>query len=524
MRAVWLIVLTVSVAQAAVVSRDWANGKLTLKLDDGTAEVEWISSVAVRFSRTWGPALAPVLPKIKHERVTPGFVDVSGGLTMRTKYLTFALNGADLSWQVSSGEAPVASGALVKTAAGAALRLGMAENERVFGLMGGTNARLNLRGEKLERRNGFFFTSAGYGIFMRSPERCVFDMTSGAVEAPGATSIEFMFYWGPTAKEILEQHQTVAGVTEVPSEALDVMPAERLPKEATPLPKTPLDSWDALGATIRRLNEWSLSGVLYPAFDLASFDNAPNDVKQRAADLSTMLPIVYRSSGEGNVDRTMRDIWKPYLITYLREAHDRGFPLIRPLPMQFSKDANSDRQADVFMLGDEVLMAPVDGPGNRRRLTLPRGLWTDLRTNAEYHGNQSIEVDAPVGRVPMFVRNGWIIPLATRLTMELHYYPSLGGEFFLWEPDVNENSQFHASPAGEFLRVEIETQVRRTYEWVIHHTKAAHEVADESAVYKKVEERALLKPGTWWHDAAENNLHLMLRADPGSDRIVNVSF
>src|SRR5204863_5921587 len=123
-------------------------------------------------------------------------------------------------------------------------------------------------------------------------------------------------------------------------------------------------------------------------------------------DLCTLLPIVYRAAGEGGIDPQTRRAWTPYLVTYLREAHDRGFPVIRPLPFQFSKDANSDRQADVFMLGDEVLVAPMISAGSKRRLELPRGNWTDLRTNTEYRGGQAIEVDAPAGRVPMFVRNG----------------------------------------------------------------------------------------------------------------------
>jgi alpha-glucosidase (family GH31 glycosyl hydrolase) len=275
---------------------------------------------------------------------------------------------------------------------------------------------------------------------------------------------------------------------------------------------------------VRRLNQWALSAVTYPAVDVASFDGAAREIKQRALDLSTMLPLVYRDAGEGGIDVATRARWTPYLITYLREAFDRGFPLIRPLAMQFSKDANSDRQADVFMLGDEVLLAPVLGPGMRRRLDLPRGLWTDLRTNQEYRGNQSIEVDAPVGRVPMFVRNGWIVPLAETGKMDLHYFPSLGAEFFLWEPDLEVNSQFHAAPAGDYVRVEIESKKRRTYEWILHHTKVARVVADEAATYQKVDRRELLKPGAWWHDGAQNNLHIVVRAEADSDRIVNISF
>ena len=82
----------------------------------------------------------------------------------------------------------------------------MAQDEKVFGLMGSDSGRLNLRGERLERRHGLFFTSRGYGIFMRAPERCAFDLASGTVQARGSQTIEYVFYYGPTPKEIFEQH------------------------------------------------------------------------------------------------------------------------------------------------------------------------------------------------------------------------------------------------------------------------------------------------------------------------------
>src|ERR1043166_4047552 len=484
MRLAGAILVTMAVAEGAVVSHAWRDGKLTLKLEDGAATMEWLSPVAFRLARSWRGE-GDVLPRIRHERTVAELGDSGATFTMRTRYLTVDLDRADLNLRVTAADTPVAKVGLLLTAGGGELGLGMAQDEKVFGLMGSDSGRLNLRGERLERRHGLFFTSRGYGIFMRAPERCAFDLASGTVQARGSQTIEYVFYYGPTPKEIFEQHQTVTGESEVTAGALEMQ---------------------------------------YPALDLGSLDWAKGEVKQRAEDMSTLLPIVYRSSGEGGIEAATRYMWKPYLITYLREGYDRGYPLIRPLPMQFSRDANSDRQADVFMLGDEILLAPVLAAGGRRRLDLPRGIWTDLRTNAEYRGNRTVEVEAPAGRVPMFARNGSIVPLMAKNAMELHYFPSLAGEFFLWEPDPGENSQFHASPAGEFMRLETETQVRRTYEWVIHHTKAAHEVAEEGTSYKRVDGRTQLRPGTWWHDAALNNLHVMERADTGADKIVNISF
>jgi alpha-glucosidase (family GH31 glycosyl hydrolase) len=143
-----------------------------------------------------------------------------------------------------------------------------------------------------------------------------------------------------------------------------------------------------------------------------------------------------------------------------------------------------------------------------------------LRTNVEYKGNQAIDLEAPPGQVPTLARNGAVLPLAAKNAMELHYFPSLGGEFFLWESDQRENSQFHAAPAGDFTRVEMESKVSRTYEWVIHHTNRPAEVEDS----KPVRSRSALKPGTWWHDNARNDLHVMVHAEAGIDKIVNISF
>jgi hypothetical protein len=361
----------------------------------------------------------------------------------------------------------------------------------------------------------FFFT-AGYGMFVRAPRQPVFDLDHGVISAP--VSVDLIFYHGPTPKEIFEQHQIVTGKTEITARSLHVPSAGRLATAASPLPGAPLDSWDALDGLVKTLHQWSLSAVLYPALDLSRLSGSRGEVAKRAADLAAMLPLLYGDAGRINAGT--RERWTPYLVTYLREAYDRGYPLIRPLPVQFSRDKNLDPQPGVFMVGDEVLLAPVVAAGAKRSLQLPRGIWTDLRTNIEYKGNQAVEIDAPAGLVPTFARNGAVLPFAAKSVMELHYFPSLGGEFFLWESDKRENSQFHAAPAGEFTRVEIESQVSRTYEWVIHHTPQPMNVEN----CKPVRQRSALKPGTWWHDDGRKDLHVMVHAEAGADKIVNISF
>jgi Glycosyl hydrolases family 31 len=497
---------------AAVLSHTWRGSKLDLTLDDGSALVEWISPTSIRVARQWN-ATPTNLSKITHDPVLVALEDSPKSFVMKTRYITVEIPKANFGVQVRTGETPIASISVERT------QTRFVPMEHVFGLKGNNSPTLDLHGQKIERANGLLLTS-GYGVYLPPPQIATYELDKGAIIAANSNAIEFLFYHGATPKEIFEQHLIATGYTEV---ADDVLASFQIPKEATKLPDAKIDSWEALRSLVRTLNHWSLSAVLYPAFDASSISGPP-EVQQRAYDLAALIPLVYYSTPDAHVSfASLRGSLRPYLRTYLREAHDRGFPLIHPLPMQFPKDAGSDQQSDVFLLGDELLVAPVLAPGNRRKLTLPRGLWTDLRTNTEYRGNQTIEIDAPPGRVPMFARNGSVFPLSYVDRMQVHYFPSLGGEFFLWEQDEDDNSQFHAAPAGEYIRVEIESKLNRTYEWVLHHTKAPREVAEEGTTYSRVGAQKDLKPGTWWHDDALNDLHIWLHVDAGSDRIVNIT-
>jgi hypothetical protein len=170
-----------------------------------------------------------------------------------------------------------------------------------------------------------FFFSGSYGIFVRSPRQCTFDLSHGAIQAH-SPSMEFAFYYGPTPKEIFEEHQKITGRTEITAQSLHLPSAVGLPLAASALPDVPLDSWDALAQLVRTLDQWSLSAVLYPALNLSTLRGARGEIAKRAADLAALLPLLYGDAGSINLGA--RDRWEPYLVTYLREAYDRGYPLI----------------------------------------------------------------------------------------------------------------------------------------------------------------------------------------------------
>jgi alpha-glucosidase (family GH31 glycosyl hydrolase) len=106
----------------------------------------------------------------------------------------------------------------------------------------------------------------------------------------------------------------------------------------------------------------------------------------------------------------------PFLYTTLEEAHRTGVPLFRPLVLNYQDDPNTFNLDDQFMVGNDLLVAPILKPDVTRRLVyLPKGIWYDYWTNRKYEGGTTISVDAPLETVPMFVRGGAIIPMGPEM-------------------------------------------------------------------------------------------------------------
>ncbi|MGJ3558358.1 hypothetical protein ACR6C2_02840 [Streptomyces sp. INA 01156] len=102
----------------------------------------------------------------------------------------------------------------------------------------------------------------------------------------------------------------------------------------------------------------------------------------------------------------------PYLYGAAVETHATGVPMIRPMVLEFPGDPTCrplDRQ---YMLGPDLLVAPVFGPDGEVEVYLPEGAWTHLLSGervtgpgwrTERHGYDSL---------PLYVREGAVLPLA----------------------------------------------------------------------------------------------------------------
>ena len=88
---------------------------------------------------------------------------------------------------------------------------------------------------------------------------------------------------------------------------------------------------------------------------------------------------------------------------------------MRPLVMDFTADTKVNNISDQFMFGPALMAAPVYEYGARtREVYFPATCgWYDFYTGKYMAGGQQLKVDAPYERMPLYVREGAIVPLRT---------------------------------------------------------------------------------------------------------------
>ena len=108
-----------------------------------------------------------------------------------------------------------------------------------------------------------------------------------------------------------------------------------------------------------------------------------------------------------------RERLRPYITRIMKEAHEKGTPAMRPLFYDFPSDALAWEQAEEYMFGPDLLIAPVMYPGMRRRTVyLPAGAtWKNAETGASHSGGQAVDVETPLDNIPVFIRDAAAIAL-----------------------------------------------------------------------------------------------------------------
>jgi alpha-D-xyloside xylohydrolase len=132
----------------------------------------------------------------------------------------------------------------------------------------------------------------------------------------------------------------------------------------------------------------------------------------------------------------------PYIYSLAWKVTDGDYTMQRPLIMDFRGDDKVANIGDEFMFGPAFLVSPVSDEGaTSRDIYLPQASWYDFWTGKKLAGGQHILADAPLNRIPLYVRAGSILPLGPAVQyatqkpgspIELRIYPGADGSFTLY--------------------------------------------------------------------------------------------
>lgn len=102
----------------------------------------------------------------------------------------------------------------------------------------------------------------------------------------------------------------------------------------------------------------------------------------------------------------------PYLLSAAGECCRTGLPIMRHLALAYPDEPNVHTIDDQYLLGDSLLVAPVLGEGLRSRpVYFPGGTWYAFdRPSVSVEGPGYHTIKAPLSRVPLFVREGAVVP------------------------------------------------------------------------------------------------------------------
>jgi alpha-glucosidase len=188
-------------------------------------------------------------------------------------------------------------------------------------------------------------------------------------------------------------------------------------------------TFEALALNIPMFTSMGLSGQPFVGSDIPGFiGRGDGELLARAYQLAAFVPFC---RNHGAVDQYDHEPWRygapyedivrkylqlryrllPFLYTTIEEAHRTGLPLFRPLLLEFQNDETALNLDDQFMVGSALLAAPVLHARERSRdVYLPAGRWYDFWTGAALEGGSLRQVEAPLEKMPLFVRGGSIVP------------------------------------------------------------------------------------------------------------------
>ena len=191
-----------------------------------------------------------------------------------------------------------------------------------------------------------------------------------------------------------------------------------------------LSRWDHLWLSLPMAMGFGVSGQAFVGADIGGFAGHSNaELFLRWMQYGVLTPFCRNHSEIGNVDQyawawgdVVQDLVReairlryrllPYLYATFLRASETGAPVQRPLVFDYQYDPTVRDVDDEFLLGPDLLVAPVVNAGvTARHVYLPPGSWYDWHTGDLIDGSRFLLAQTPMDRIPIYARGGAVIPM-----------------------------------------------------------------------------------------------------------------
>ncbi len=331
-----------------------------------------------------------------------------------------------------------------------------------------------------------------------------------------------------------------------------------------------LTCWEALKYNIATILGMGLCGVANQGCDIGGFFGPAPEGELFVRWIQNGIFQPRFSIHSTNTDNTVTEPWmygdlkddirraiefryqlSPYLYSLVERAHEKGLPIMEAMCSAFQNDPKCYEEGVDFMFGDSLLVANVVEKGAKtREVYLPEGAdFYDFYTREKYEGGQTIEIPVTIGSIPLFVRSGAIIPMASNKMDNLATQQATGitllcaadedNTFMLYEDDGVSMDYEN----GKYLKTEItmttgertyldfrqeggyETAVEEMYVDMIHREKAPYWVTvDGKEIPHFLHRRKFEESACGWYYSQRLKSVQIKYANPKKDYRVLVSF
>ncbi|XMO87964.1 glycoside hydrolase family 31 protein [Algibacter sp. AS12] len=188
-------------------------------------------------------------------------------------------------------------------------------------------------------------------------------------------------------------------------------------------------TWDHLTIANLQAQRMCMSGFSFIGSDIGGFAEQPNgELYARWIQLGIFHPFCRTHSSGDHGDQepwafgtTITDVVRkfielryqllPYLYTAFWRYAEEGVPILKSLVLYDQHDPQTHYRNDEFVFGEKILACPITGPNQKgRRMYFPLGKWYNFWTDEVVEGGTEQWVDADLDSMPIFVKEGAIIP------------------------------------------------------------------------------------------------------------------